>query len=1184
MYTLVDTQGLIMRAWTVKGDNAAITDPETGKTHNTWEYGFENFFDFAFQKLVRDAGADANKIIFVFDGGSEFRKTLYSGYKSGRKDSFSELGRKELSRLLNEVKKALYKLGFTCVIQDGEEADDVIAYLVKNLPGMKRVVTIDGDLVVLGDYPNTLVSLMKVGGSVESYSDCPDVPLQLLTPRQFSCRHITLEKAIVGDTSDEYKGVPGMGPKAFQGLLEAYGEDGLEDISTLVQSNNKDELADIAQENECKLLTKMVENWDDLTLSYKLAKLYPERINRIANNKKYPLQWHKGVPDKAYVESLAKRLNPQNLEDEYPWLVDFMPESYLVEQQDYEEAMELLAEWLTLSPSVGWDYETYDENEYENLQEVARGQFVDVLSARVAGVSVALGPLSNKALYFPLNHMNTNNCTKDQVKSVVEWITALSIPTVAHNSSFEHTVTKLNFDIHGRDYTDTAMFAKNLFENEEFGLKYLSKRHLNYTQQTYEEVLGTEKDMRGLSGEHVLDYGCDDSVVANQLYWLFRPMAEIEGSYDFVTQYDIPTLEEIVEGHIKGVDFDPDYFQERKEANENKLEQLSHDVEQTLAKHCSQPNEKFVKQWFDDDIPYLTAKFKEKNGGDNSDALAEHLEEKYTDYLAKSCYSIPVEIPQKIEFIPTPSKIIKVLECLGIYVEKDQFKSVNGRSLTNLMTTIGDDLEVSPEASRFMQLLISCSTQELKDRKGENYTNLCDFGSEVLSNNAPKKLSREPLNLGSSNQLKGVLYGMLGLPIRIRTKVKKGDFRDTHGLQGGASSNEDAINYALVFDYTDDNSWQKQLLIKLRDAAKTTTAISRIWSRYDKWIYPHDGKVHATFNQSATTSHRPTGSNPNLLQVPKRDGGEVRSCFIGGKTETGEDKLVVSIDFNGQELRIQASESEDPTLLSAYIGDNKRDVHCLTATSIGTTILANKMPEFDLSKLEMSGSEIDYQFFESAYKGRIEVDSDVQKALKFARDASKPVNFGVIYGGTGKTVALELLVSVDIGDAIVDKLQGKYPGIWSWRESVLDFARNNGYVQTVYGAVRHCWPDIIQSDSYIRSGVERSVCNFLIQGTAADILKVVMAEVMREEVMQRTESTLLAPFYDEKATITPVKHLVDYVTNTCRIMSITPPGHKVPMVPEVSIGFNWGNQIELGASPDEDAILSGVEKLYKAKG
>jgi hypothetical protein len=49
-------------------------------------------------------------------------------------------------------------------------------------------------------------------------------------------------------------------------------------------------------------------------------------------------------------------------------------------------------------------------------------------------------------------------------------------------------------------------------------------------------------------------------------------------------------------------------------------------------------------------------------------------------------------------------------------------------------------------------------------------------------------------------------------------------------------------------------------------------------------------------------------------------------------------------------------------------------------------------------------------------------------------------------------------------------------------------------------------------------------------------------------------------------------------------MSITPPGHKVPMVPEVSIGFNWGNQIELGASPDEDAILSGVEKLYKAKG
>ena len=174
---------------------------------------------------------------------------------------------------------------------------------------------------------------------------------------------------------------------------------------------------------------------------------------------------------------------------------------------------------------------------------------------------------------------------------------------------------------------------------------------------------------------------------------------------------------------------------------------------------------------------------------------------------------------------------------------------------------------------------------------------------------------------------------------------------------------------------------------------------------------------------------------------------------------------------------------------------------------------------------------------------------------------------------------MQLMIPRQVAEELVDALFSRYKRLPIWKEEVCEFGRNHGYVETAYGNKRHCWPNIVSKDGMLKSRMERQVCNFVVQGTASDILKIVMTEAYKQNVFSDTGATLLAPVYDEVASRVPKNKVVEYVNRMSSIMHIKTPGLAVPQIPEVSIGETWGYQKELGAFPKEEDILKCLEEI-----
>ncbi|RKZ10954.1 hypothetical protein DRQ50_14120 [bacterium] len=536
-------------------------------------------------------------------------------------------------------------------------------------------------------------------------------------------------------------------------------------------------------------------------------------------------------------------------------------------------------------------------------------------------------------------------------------------------------------------------------------------------------------------------------------------------------------------------------------------------------------------------------------------------------------------VHKEVDFKPTVAQINKALKAVGI---EKELPSVAGKAITQYMVELDKSglSNITSDQQQYLDLMTACAGSPMKDRTGDDYEKFREVSADLLKFDAEPVTVGTELNFGSPNQMQHFLYVMLGLPIRRHTKVTRGSKRDELGHGGGPATNEAAIQLAIAEDCTGADAWKGDVLRNLIVYTKCDTREKLYWKPYPLWKHPIDGMMHPQINQSATVTHRPTGSSPNLLQVSKKDGGRTRSVFIGGQTEKGEDYVYISVDFSGQELRIIASETKDPVMLDAYIGENKKDLHTVTACAIGKSYIEKTAPDFDLGSLVWDGEYIDYAFFDHIRKEEPINEQVLVKLLKLVRGAGKELNFGVAYGAGPTTIAMGLFIPVEVARVLMESLFARYVRLPIWKEEVWDFAEKHGYVETVYGPRRHCWPDIISSDTGTKSRMQRQVANFVIQGTAADILKVVMTAAKHEGIFLDTGAILLAPIYDQLAARVPTSIAVEYITRISACMSVTPPGHQVPMVPEASIGLNWGMQKELGAYPSEDKILKALEDLY----
>jgi DNA polymerase-1 len=351
-------------------------------------------------------------------------------------------------------------------------------------------------------------------------------------------------------------------------------------------------------------------------------------------------------------------------------------------------------------------------------------------------------------------------------------------------------------------------------------------------------------------------------------------------------------------------------------------------------------------------------------------------------------------------------------------------------------------------------------------------------------------LAGEEFNINSPKQLSRVLFHSLGFQPKKRTKT--GYSTEMGVLEELSESHElprEILNY--------------RSLNKLK-----TTYIDVL----PTLINPKTGRIHTSFNQTATATGRLSSSDPNLQNIPiKGDWGRrIRETFIA---EDGN--LLLSADYSQVELRILAHLSNDEGLIDAF--SNNLDIHARTASEI-----------FNIP---------------------------IDKVTPDIRRIAKTVNFGVIYGISPFGLSETLSISRDEAKKYIEQYFKRHPGVKSYIEKNLDDARNKGYASTLFGR-RRAIPEIKSKNSNIRQQGERFAINSPIQGTAADIIKIAMINIWKKIKDRGLKTRMILQVHDELLFELLAEELVivkDIIKKDMEEVTKL----QVPLSVDINYGKNW---------------------------
>jgi DNA polymerase-1 len=364
--------------------------------------------------------------------------------------------------------------------------------------------------------------------------------------------------------------------------------------------------------------------------------------------------------------------------------------------------------------------------------------------------------------------------------------------------------------------------------------------------------------------------------------------------------------------------------------------------------------------------------------------------------------------------------------------------------------------------------------------------------SERLEVSAEKiyHMAGEPFNINSPQQLGRILFDKLGLPMGKKTKT---GYSTSMGVLSSLSPHHPLPGEVLNY----------RSLMKMKNTY--VDALPRM-------VNPDTGRIHTSYNQTATVTGRLSSSEPNLQNIPIRteEGKEIRRAFVA---DSGN--VLISADYSQIELRILAHYSKDEALLEAF--SKGEDIHLRTAA-------------------EIFGVQPD------------EVTEEMRRQ-------AKTINFGIIYGMSSFRLAMDLGIPLKTGREIIERYFERYQGVRSYVEEMPQTGREQGFVATLFNRKRFL-PDLNSRNRNIRQFAERTAINTPIQGSAADIIKLAMIRIDAELERRALPAQMIMQVHDELVleveggNAQEVAHMVQHEMESVASLA-------VPLVVEAGIGANW---------------------------
>lgn len=1073
---------------------------------NSAHYGYENAMNHI-TATMNNLGIVPINTIIVREGmnSKEHRKFLAAGqfeYKGTRSTRPPE-AYEEFNKLNDMLCDALCGVGASVATQNGIEADDVIAYLAKNLQGERYILTSDGDLYALvGD-----------GVHLVRNSEIDVSPFGPIQPR-----HTALYKSLVGDSSDNIPGVKGFGPKTFLDLFVGFSDADMDVLDECLATCKLHELAECVDEHP--QLKKVLEQAASAYASYNCARLYPELVNTLHR----PLEWRVGRVSATKDERLKK------------WAAG----ARLVHAGNYDQAVAWAKPLINANEVVALDIETSVSDQSIEWLSNLKGSDdedklgVDVMGSFLVSMGVTFGDNLQYTLYLTHKHKeepDVPNLTQDQMRQFCELI-APETKTLIQNFSFESTVLYNEWGDKWKDNgwggflpncRDTKIYANYVNENLSAGLKQGSKHYLGYDQMTYKEATtidGVQYRMDQLTARHVFGYGADDPRCTADLYAHFRRIMELEKTWDLCEEIETYPAYLTASAFVQGCRFDRRRMEEMVEEDQATMDAKWEVIEAYLRK----------QGWEGTKLPVF------------------NLEDLQVAAKIKEIYHLITGVEYK--------------------TRKSKFETVVAelRELPH---------ELSPAIARWLE---SGDVKAINDHVALTFT-----GKPKFDINSPK-------------QMKHLLYNVMGINVRLVNNVTFTERKEQPALAeavslhkkiaAGSSSgalseaqltllkdkkaktDDTAVDFALAFDNLDDE--RKAVLEAIKVYKTCDTRFKMFYRPYKHVAHWKTKKIHPSFNQCATVTRRWTSSAPNAQQLPKRgEGVKFRECYLPHH----KDAVVMSVDFSAQEIRLQAGLSGDKELMSCYVGDNLRDFHAITASGAMKYVWSAE----ERAAMLPSGLN-DYDAFNAVLHGS---DKKYAKRAKDLRTLAKGCNFGSSYGCEPPKMQEILIVDLPTATNLLEAKRGTFWRYEEWKAEVEAQALERGRISTVRGAHRHLEEAARSDDRGLRQRAARQASNFMIQAAGGELAKAAMTRIWKSGILDRFDcefmfvvhdEVVLSVHKDQAAAVIKVVHeaVSQPYTDT----------FPVPFVGSISLGPNFGQQIELGEVFDADKIVAAVGDLF----